>query len=381
MAAFLQSVRQGFSNRQAGRANGGNANASQQRSQNTSPVTGEQAIPSTSAAGSVSFPSNPSANVEDAFKTGGDSLAPEETKWFFKEAYAKLSVKGNFMPLAANPTYLELGDWLAHQSMCAYLSSQQNRHPIPRLATQSDALLGSGINAFDVILLTESVEQYRLITNFIVAIQDTNHNTNTVICNPTECPTMSAGRHYTYTWLNNERKPIPVPACQYIALVQRWIVGKVQDPVAFPTNSPFGTSAPSFESAYPSALGNDGKKPIPAGPTTLNRTLTELTGRDWVGKAAGFPESFLGDVRTAWRQMFRIYAHLYHAHFIDPFWHVNAQTCSDLNSSFCYFVSVGKLFGLIGDRDLEPMQPLINIWATNGSIPADCANGAFAIAQ
>ncbi|KAL8950699.1 MAG: hypothetical protein Q9222_003285 [Ikaeria aurantiellina] len=295
---------------------------------------------------------------------GGDPLTPEPTKWFFRETQAKLGVKGNFMPLAAKPPYLDLGDWLAHQT----------------------------------------VEQYRLLEYFITAIQEVNAYTESQICNPKDCPTMSAGRsviileslfipqgmqltveirHYTYTWLNNERNPIRVPACQYIALVQRWIVGKIHDPVAFPTDSPFGPGAPSFESSYPSTgtKDADNKKPIAAGPTTLNRTLSDLAGRDWVGKAMGFPETFLSDVRTAWRQMFRIYAHLYHAHFMHPFWHIHNPNSSDLNSAFCYFTSVGKLFGLISERDLEPMQELVDIWIANGSIPADCANGAFVVAQ
>ncbi|KAL8819782.1 MAG: hypothetical protein Q9223_001851 [Gallowayella weberi] len=338
MAAFLQSVRQGFRG-QAGRANGGNPQPAQQRSQNTSPVTGNPPNSALSPAGApVSFPTNPAPNIEDASRKSDSTHAPEEPKWFFHESQAKLGVKGNFMPLAAKPHYLDLGDWLAHQT----------------------------------------VEQYRLINYFIVAINETNQKTNTVICNPKDCPTMSAGRQYTYTWLNHEKKPIPVPACQYIALVQRWIVGKIHDPAAFPTDSPFATtSAPSFESSYPATVNTDqeGKRPIPAGPTTLNRTLSDLAGRDWIGKATGFPDTFLNDVRTAWRQMFRIYAHLYHAHFIHPFWHIHSPNSSDLNSAFCYFVSVGKLFGLIGERDLEPMQALIDIWVSNGSIPMDCANG------
>ena len=84
-------------------------------------MTGNPTNPSPSSTGApVSFPSNPGASVEDTSKTGADCLAPEETKWFFKEAYAKLSVKGNFMPLAAKPSYLDLGDWLAHQSELAH---------------------------------------------------------------------------------------------------------------------------------------------------------------------------------------------------------------------------------------------------------------------
>jgi hypothetical protein len=40
---------------------------------------------------------------------------PEPAKFFFMEKYAKLGVKGNFMPLAAQPKNVDLGDWLAHQ--------------------------------------------------------------------------------------------------------------------------------------------------------------------------------------------------------------------------------------------------------------------------
>lgn len=116
--ADLVCSRQGFSNRQAGRANGP-TNAGQQRSQNSSPTTVTPTTPSADTP--VSFPANPGANVEDNTNNSGEPLAPEPTKWFFKEAYAKLSVKGNFIPLAAKPTYLDLGDWLAHASkyMCS----------------------------------------------------------------------------------------------------------------------------------------------------------------------------------------------------------------------------------------------------------------------
>ena len=44
------------------------------------------------------------------------TITPEQPKYFFQEKYAKLGVKGNFMPLAAQPTNIELADWLAHQS-------------------------------------------------------------------------------------------------------------------------------------------------------------------------------------------------------------------------------------------------------------------------
>ena len=42
-------------------------------------------------------------------------LEPEAPKFFFREKFAKLGVRGNFMPLAAQPKNVDLGDWLAHQ--------------------------------------------------------------------------------------------------------------------------------------------------------------------------------------------------------------------------------------------------------------------------
>ena len=46
---------------------------------------------------------------------------PEPTKFFFREKYARLGVKGNFMPLAAQPKSVDLGEWLAHQ--CKWLAA------------------------------------------------------------------------------------------------------------------------------------------------------------------------------------------------------------------------------------------------------------------
>lgn len=64
----------------------------------------------------------------------------------------------------------------------------------------------------------------------------------------------------------------------------------------------------------------------------------------------------------------RCYAHLYHGHWVEPFWHLGAY--KELNTCFVHFVSVGKFYGLLADRDLEPMQPLVEIWIEKGLIPA-----------
>jgi hypothetical protein len=150
---------------------------------------------------------------------------------------------------------------------------------------------------------------------------------------------------------------VRVPAVQYIALVQRWIVGKLSDNKVFPTD----------------LINQTGSNPT-----------ASATERDWLGKATGFPENFFTDCKTIFRQIFRVYAHLYHSHWIDPFWHIHnnnppSSGWTDLNSCFVHYITVAKLFGLLSEKDMEPMQPLIDIWVANGSIPPDAANGACAI--
>lgn len=90
--------------------------------------------------------------------------------------------------------------------------------------------------------------------------------------------------------------------------------------------------------------------------------------REWLGKVSGFPESFENDIKSLYRQMFRCYAHLYHGHWVDPFYHLGAT--KELNTCFIHFVNVGKLFNLLDDKDLKPMQPLVDIWAAKGLMPA-----------
>lgn len=67
--------------------------------------------------------------------------------------------------------------------------------------------------------------------------------------------------------------------------------------------------------------------------------------------------------------MFRVYAHLYHAHFIDPFYHLNLE--KQLNSCFSHFILTATALDLLKPQDLEPMQPLIDLWAANGTFPVE----------
>lgn len=207
------------------------------------------------------------------------------------------------------------------------------------------------------------MEQYRLLEQMVDVIKVIDDRTGKPICNPDVCPTMSASGH-TYTWLDNQKKPIKIPAIQYINLVQKWIVGKINDPNIFPTDTTSVViAAPTFASGSLTPSGSN--TPQPLGPSSLN--ASQLAGKEWLGKSSGFPENFESDIKSIYRQMMRCYAHIYHGHWLDPFWNVSAY--KELNTCFIHFINVGKLFNLIGDKEIEPMQPLVDLWTEKGLLP------------
>ncbi|KAK7535868.1 protein kinase-like protein activator [Phyllosticta citribraziliensis] len=330
MASFFSSVRQGFGGRK------GNSNQQQPPPPkgNNSPTTSYQSSPqqsyqSSSATLAAQSPSMSASTAGDAHHDASQQSGTRKPPYFFRDEYANLIVKGNFMTLAARPKMVDEGEWLAHQV----------------------------------------VEQYRLLDGMISIIKTLDERTGRPICNPESCPTMSAAGH-TYTWLDNNKKPIKIPAYQYIQLVQKWIVGKISDQNLFPTdttvlNQPAGGTASSYASGGLNTPGAN--TPIPAPPTSINAPLAQLSGKEWVGKPVGFPEHFLNDIKSIYRQMMRCYAHLYHGHWLDPFWHLNAY--KELNTCFIHFVNVGKQFDLISDKEMEPMMPLIQLWLAKGLLP------------
>jgi hypothetical protein len=248
------------------------------------------------------------------------------------------------MTLSARPKTVEPGEWIAHQV----------------------------------------VEHYRNLWNFVRVIHEKEED-GTSICSPQTCPRMSAGANHSFTWLNSRKEPVEVPAHEYISLMQRWISGKIDNTNIFPTD-PAGvsfthnTGAPDLASlTYASgSLNTPSSSTIPAGSTTLNTSLSQLAGPgDWVGKSSGFPPEFVDVCQTIFRQMFRVYSHLYWAHFVEPFYHLNLD--KHMNSCFSHFVLTATEIDMLKPHELEPMQPLIDLWAANGTFPTEskayaCAN-------
>lgn len=160
--------------------------------------------------------------------------------------------------------------------------------------------------------------------------------------------------NHSFTWLNSRLQPVEIPAYEYLTLVQRYISGKIDDVNIFPTD-PAGVSFadnPAFCTPLPES------------------------GQDWVGKRSGFPQNFMETCQTIFRQMFRVYAHLYWSHFDDMF-SLNLE--KSMNSCFSHFILTATTLNLLKKTDLEPMQPLIDLWAALGTFPQ--GSKAFEIAS
>lgn len=226
------------------------------------------------------------------------------------------------------------------------------------------------------------VEHYRNLWNFVRVLHEKEDDGQS-ICSATSCPRMSAGTNHSFTWLNARREPVELPAYEYMTLMQRWISGKIDDTKIFPTEAS-GVSY-ALNPTLSTGSGNNGATPAQLSGLISSPSSGGLGGgggdpnRDWVGKRSGFPENFVDVCQTIFRQMFRVYAHLYWAHFVEPFYHLNLE--KQLNSCFSHFVLTATALDMLKPHELEPMQPLIDLWAANGTFPQGSKAYEFANLQ
>lgn len=158
-----------------------------------------------------------------------------------------------------------------------------------------------------------------------------------------------------------------ISAPKFINRVEKWIVSKIHDPVMFPTENVAG--APDTSAVKEVAVMAGAPPPS----ADANPAGTNGNPDDWIGKSSGFPQTFYKDCQGIMKQMFRCYAHLYHAHWLNPFWHINKHDI--LNMCFVHFVTVAKYYQLVTDKEMEPMQPLIDLFIKQQRIPPEALNG------
>ncbi|KAG5540392.1 hypothetical protein RHGRI_020570 [Rhododendron griersonianum] len=203
-----------------------------------------------------------------------------------------------------------------------------------QLRKHIDATLGSG-NLREAVRLPpgEDLNEW-LAVNTVDFFNQVNllYGTLTEFCTPENCPTMTAGTssvqvltgdlstkwqvpycciQYEYRWADGVqiKKPIEVSAPKYVEYLMDWIETQLDD-----------------ESLFPQRLG------------------------------APFPTNFREVVKTIFKRLFRVYAHIYHSHFQKI---VSLKEEAHLNTCFKHFILFTCEFGLIDKKELAPLQELI----------------------
>lgn len=197
---------------------------------------------------SATFPADPSA------PKAAPSAGPKPL-YLCSPFVESALVKGNFKTIVMLPKYCDIMEWVA-------------------------------VNIFD--FYNNLNEFYGCLTEF---------------CTQQNCPTMSAGATLNYTWINQDRKHVHLPAPTYIDYVMTWVQNMLDDDNVFPTKS----------------------------------------GQD-------FPPSFPSTVKHIYRQLLRVFAHIYHAHYAQIL-HLRSEP--HFNSLFAHFLAFGGEFELLEMKDMH----------------------------
>ncbi|PVH17213.1 uncharacterized protein CXQ87_000095 [Candidozyma duobushaemuli] len=145
------------------------------------------------------------------------------------------------------------------------------------------------------------------------------YGTITEFCSPKTCPRMIATEEYEYLWQETNsgsssnvppKKPISLPACDYVENLMNWIQNFFDN-----------------DNIFPSKIG------------------------------APFPQQFPNLVKTIFKRLLRIYAHIYCHHFHEI---SELGLQSHLNTSLKHYVLFSREFDLISRRDYGPLEDLIN---------------------
>jgi len=134
---------------------------------------------------------------------------------------------------------------------------------------------------------------------------------------------MSAGTQFEYRWADGVKvkTPIVVSAPEYVDLLMSWVETQLND-----------------EQIFPLQLGTP------------------------------FPKNFIEVVRTIFKRLFRVYAHIYHSHFQRI---VGLGAEAHLNTCYKHFIYFVYEFKLIDPKELAPLKDLTDsLMGKDGATPA-----------
>lgn len=150
----------------------------------------------------------------------------------------------------------------------------------------------------------------------------------TEFCTPTACPVMSAGPKYEYLWADdNTKKPVKCSAPEYVDYLMTWVQVPRLVLLSLRLHSlPSSQSQLDNEAVFPSRVD------VP------------------------FPKHFQSVVKTIFKRLFRIYAHIYYSHF-NKIMALGEE--AHLNTTFKHFYYFIDEFDLVDKKELAPLQELI----------------------
>lgn len=151
-----------------------------------------------------------------------------------------------------------------------------------------------------------------------------------------------------------------VSAKEYVALLLSWVEEQLNDESVFPGS----TGQSIYQSTHTRTHTVVDRVRHPMGRDLIRKTLThrtptnqtiQINNQSYTG--VPFPKGkFRPTVSKVFTRLFRVYAHLYLTHL--P--HVEARgALQHLNSCFRHFLFCALEFFLIDERELAPLQPLI----------------------
>jgi len=181
-----------------------------------------------------------------------------------------------------------------------------------KLSEYAKATLGSG-NMRNAVLLPmgEDLNEW-LAVNTVDFFNEISllYGTITEFCTKSSCPIMSAGSQFEYRWADGVKvkTPIVVSAPEYVDLLMSWVETQLND-----------------EQIFPLQLGTP------------------------------FPKNFNEVVRTIFKRLFRVYAHIYHSHFQRI---VGLGAEAHLNTCYKHFIYFVYEFKLIDPKELAPLKDL-----------------------
>lgn len=153
-------------------------------------------------------------------------------------------------------------------------------------------------------LAVSTIDMFNEINLLAGAVQD--------LCTDSTCPVMNAGS-YTFAWADGDKTKAPtsLSAPKYFETLLMWVERQLSDETFLP-----------------------------------------------VQPGVPFPTNFRKGIRVIYKRLFRIYAHIFHAHFKEL---MEQEADAHLNHSFKHFIYFVKEFNLVDEEELEPLKDLITL--------------------